>query len=78
MAVARKCDRCGVFYEPSRETKAEYIFVMKDFKEVDLCPGCFAALEKFMAHSELALNTNAGITTSSVCGAKYDCVPNKE
>lgn len=55
MALAKKCDRCGVLYEHYKSLngisleryghKGDFICTEKKF---DLCPDCMAALVKFL------------------------------
>ena len=57
MANAKKCDRCGVFYEPTGKRDEEtHPYVLGrtgrigyfDDMLVDLCPSCEEELKKFM------------------------------
>lgn len=60
MALAKKCDRCGKLYEHySKGNKVEYNGVQRISladnggvvmlsREMDLCPECMAAFNKFM------------------------------
>lgn len=62
MASARKCDRCGTFYERnSATTKGGTIligvsFIDKNYRSIadkDLCDECIAKFKRFMAGTEL-------------------------
>lgn len=51
MANAKKCDRCGAFYIPTRTAKKK-IYVAKrewtDWKELDLCSNCQDKVQEFL------------------------------
>lgn len=51
---AKRCDRCGKFYQASKE-KSKYILMNNDptkaykrISQVDLCENCLKALERWM------------------------------
>lgn len=58
MALAKKCDKCGKFYEPygnnseSNTIIPAYVdtleFIVKKFKVIDLCPECKESLEAWL------------------------------
>ena len=59
MAIARKCDRCGKFYEyypkgnkvQHNGVQRIYITITGDYdsgKQCDLCPECMKAFDEFM------------------------------
>lgn len=46
MSDAKKCDRCGRFYDPY---KAKYVLITNNFNNIkDLCPVCNKALESWL------------------------------
>lgn len=46
MSNAKKCDRCGAFYD---SYKSKYILVTNNFNSIkDLCPVCNDALESWL------------------------------
>ena len=48
MSDAKKCDRCGAFYEPNKGK--EYYIMKRNFEGyVDLCPVCNISLENWLA-----------------------------
>lgn len=71
MAIAKKCDRCGKFYEhyPVGNWPGEYNAVAKvrrgsnggteyTSKPLDLCPDCMYAFVKFMKGSKIVEDKN--------------------
>lgn len=50
MANAKICDRCGMYYVRTRDLKKYHLIQLDDMRrlDVDLCPDCQKALEKFM------------------------------
>lgn len=66
MSLARKCDKCGVYYTPNdyklNLTKKEIVGFEFIDKYVDLCPDCQKILEEWMVtpdKSYILLNSNA-------------------
>lgn len=61
MAIARKCDRCGKFYEDS-STRKHYInafiyqgILMGD-RMIDLCDECSAQLKAFISNPSIVID----------------------
>lgn len=63
MAIARKCDRCGKFYEYyPKGNKVEYNGVQRIYRDIggsfrcettyDFCPECMAAFDEFMINGK--------------------------
>ena len=53
MSAAKKCDRCGVFYEPKKKKKTYQIFYREDMlsrhdRTIDLCDACERKLERWI------------------------------
>lgn len=46
MAMAYKCDRCGVFYEKKPENKTNLI-IYKNLTAKDICQGCLDEFVRF-------------------------------
>ena len=58
MARAKKCDRCGAFYEePKSENKNELSIIQPTkgggYYDLDLCDVCIAKLKAFLKGAEL-------------------------
>ena len=62
MARARKCDRCGKFYEKNTETNKRATVLIgvsfvdatyRNIDDKDLCDECIAKFKRFMAGTEL-------------------------
>ncbi len=84
MAKARKCDRCGIFYEQykgdkaSKNEKANGLFLIdKDWSEeyyrrkaYDLCPDCMRKLESFLNGSNCQANPGTTFTIAFNPGEK--------
>ncbi len=58
MSMAKKCDRCGAFYEHKKE-KALYSILARDTAKaynktssVDLCPGCIEKFDKWLREKQ--------------------------
>ena len=48
MSEARKCDRCGKFYEPYSEKVHIHRYKYASLEWYDLCPECNAGFVKWM------------------------------
>ena len=79
MADAKKCDRCGRFYEGDFEgtyniTTQPNLKTRNYGRLIDLCPICDIALERFMKLETVDIVEAGGRTYSVDCGAKLGCV----
>ena len=64
MADAKKCDRCGVYYERADMNKNIYYMRWEDgYKSdrIDLCPSCLEAMDHFLKCEPI------GITFEFLC-----------
>ena len=64
MADAKKCDRCGMYYEKnlvyrlegnrgSFITRMDLVADNSNYKKYDLCDGCIRDLKEFMEHGRI-------------------------
>lgn len=57
MADAKKCDRCGKYYDKNDRKMLLYNYQGKRYdKAFDLCPGCVTELERWFNKDVLAEN----------------------
>lgn len=70
MAAARKCDRCGKYFDKNEEWKYNGQIITGitfDFRsshssiEYDLCDSCLSKLRFFLEHPEAELITNGDV-----------------
>lgn len=52
MAKARKCDRCGTYYDDSIEFRKYLVLSLNPEKRLDLCIKCYKDLENFLGVKE--------------------------
>lgn len=71
MSKARKCDRCGAFYEPY---KTDTIILTKNVTSidgVDLCPDCMDTFKKWF-NNDVQMVLFSGSENTSECQEEKD------
>lgn len=74
MADAKKCDRCGIYYERAdMEENVYYMRWVDGYKSdrIDLCPSCLKAMDRFLKCESTVFHNSTRINYSEECGGKH-------